>query len=104
MIWWRGIHVQRPKTVPPPYPVPLRVALYDGALDVADAQADGATASTGMRPRCEAPGRWGSGVETGLAPVPRTLIRRVPAAPPIPTPLHRVIPSDFPRRAARLVR
>ena len=49
MIWWRGIHVQRSKTVPPPYPAPLRVALYDRALDVADAQADGATVSNGVR-------------------------------------------------------
>ena len=30
VIWWRGMHVQRPKMVPPPHPVPLRVSLYDG--------------------------------------------------------------------------
>ena len=30
-VWWRGIDVQSPKTVPPPHLVPLRVALYDGA-------------------------------------------------------------------------
>jgi hypothetical protein len=56
VIWWRGLHLQRPKTVPPPYLVPLHLALYDGSLPLAIAglPGDGHTASNGVRLTCEA--------------------------------------------------